>query len=180
MLNLIQFLVTVVAILTTTIFIGVGIDINVISVYLVSCVHALNLLANELNFDYDYMYNKDHFLATNSDEDFSWDFTLDNGVHFLDERIIYTNGVADPAEAAVRDNTVANGYDPGTSHQPYARNLAAKLEELRNGSSQLPNNLVPADERFINALCPHCWNNYNPNRHYKNSVTMRNFLKNLR
>lgn len=154
-------------------------------VYLLTLIKSLAMLAHDLDWNYDYMYSEDFFSSSSLDEEYdmfwndAFDFLSDNGVHFIDERIVFIDGVASPADAVIRDNTIANGYDPAISHQPYGRNLASKLERERNGSSQLPQNLVPADARFINTMCSHCWANYDANKHYKNSITMRNFLKNL-
>lgn len=149
-------------------------------VSLIASIKALSVLANDLDFSYDY-----HYSASYLDEKYSifldddYHFLSDNGVSFIDERIVFVDGIASPDDARIRDNTIANGYYPAVSHQPYGRNLSAKLKQERNGSSQLPNNLVPAYARFIDVMCSYCWANYDPNRHYKNSITMRIFLSNL-
>ena len=101
----------------------------------------------------------------------------------LDERIIYTEGFADPQQRAVRDQVIANGYNPAQSNQPYAKNLANKLEEMRTrkgeAHSQMPANITPQDEQYMDVMIRVLHPNYNPNAHLSNSRDFRRFLKKL-
>ncbi len=146
------------------------------------------LIIEGLDFDSLFMYT--------SDLEYKWIVPTDlfndmyDGVLFAnreevmavpDERVVYTEGFADPAQRAVRDGVIANGYNPNESNQPFAKNLSSKLAELRKkeGHSQMPDNLTPQDRRYMDVMIRQLYPNYNPNIHYMNSSTFRTYLKNL-
>jgi hypothetical protein len=156
------------------------------SMQICGVISGLAYLFNDLIHDpsafYHYIEATDPLSEIQSGESVTFcdfDFNDDTGVHKLDERVLLENGVADAPQATARNNVIANGYDPAVSQQPYASNLANKMDELRDGDLQLPRGLLEADKNYVRTMSHHCWNNYNPNIHYQNSSTMRRFLRNL-
>ncbi len=107
----------------------------------------------------------------------------DSMANFANERGEQLIGIANAAEAEVRDNFVANGLRQGETLQPYATNLAHYLERLRirNGHSQLPEKfLTPGNSAFVKHILHDAVLNYNPQRHSGNTVNVARYLKNLR
>nr|GFA09195.1 hypothetical protein [Tanacetum cinerariifolium] len=96
----------------------------------------------------------------------------DSMANFANERGEQLIGIANAAEAEVRDNFVANGLRQGETLQPYATNLAHYLERLRirNGHSQLPEKfLTPGNSAFVKHILHDAVLNYNPQRHSENN-----------
>ena len=165
-----------IGVFSTISYMATMIVLKVVFPLIFSCLELSEIL-NIFNFHFDYMKMGGDSSVSASKSIF--DLLPNTGIHLIDERIVFTNGVASPEDANIRNSTINNGYNPNVSHQPYAGNLAKMLKDLRNGGSSLPDELVDADANFLRAMARHCWNNYDPNKHYLNSRTMRSFIKNL-
>jgi len=144
---------------------------------IIAITHELEGLTELSNFNWDYAHSIP-FSETESDTLF--DLQLDTGIHLLEEKTVLVDGVADSNGARARDSAILNGLDTNVSYQPYARDLADKLERDRDGSSNIPSSILPRDQDFIRSVAPNCWGNYNPNVHYLNSRVMRSYLRSLR
>ena len=97
------------------------------------------------------------------------------------ERIAFTDAFADADQIAVRDNVIANGYDPNVTNQPYARGLADRLRVIarRDMHLQLSETLPVGDINYIQAMMRHYNPNFNVNINNYNTENFRTFLKRL-
>ena len=151
--------------------------LTLLSFFIITLAPVLEGLTELLDLHLNYTYSK--LPLTGSDEGSLFDLPSVSGINCLDEKNLLENGVADSEGARNRDNAISNGLDTNVSYQPYARDLANKLQQDRDGSSHIPSTILSRDQDFIKSVAPNCWDNYNPNRHYLNSRVMRAYLRSL-
>lgn len=99
------------------------------------------------------------------------------------ENIWSIYGITNADDRAIRDEVIKNGYDSSVSQQPYARKLAARLTELKNGSKS-PDELYDRDQQYTDIMQRHYWATvrgvtYDPQRHNTCTLAIIKYIRRL-
>ena len=128
------------------------------------------------------MYINDVREAGNNSTDKHIDHVANNApAQGNQEHLVYTDGFASAAEREVRDRVIAHGYDNSVSNQPYATNLAKRMELVRERTSSGHDlsTMAPKDQEYVHIIIRELYPNYTPGWQHLNSTRLRAFLKKL-